>query len=339
MTEPALETQRRGLNRRAAAAVAVLVLLGLAAICVAWMGGGAVMTRQATAQARTTQTSAAAVALASTAVAGQTAMVETQAAGTATALADIAASTATAQAQALALAQAGTATALADNAASTATAQARADASTATAEILAQASPTVAVAAPAAANWRLAVMDSFDANLHGWPTGDFNDQYGAGSRDVTGGVYRWQASAKQGGRLWWATFNDQSVADCYVAVDVSVVAGDAHTRYGVVARHNGTDYDLFDVGQNGKYGFYRWEGGKWTTLIGLTDSTLIDLSGVNRLAVLAQGSQFTLYINGTQVATAAEDHLSQGYAGMALNLSQQTDQATVEFDNFELRVP
>jgi hypothetical protein len=338
MTQPAPETKGPGLNRKLVVVVVILILCGLAVLCVAGLGGGAFVMQQATAQARGSQTSVAAEALAT--AAAQTATVEAQRAeDAATAAAQSAKSTATADARALALAQAATATALADNAASTATAQARADASTATAEALARSTPTVAVAAPVAEAWRLIVLDTFDANLHSWPTGNFSDQYGAGSRQVADGVYRWQASAGQGGRLWWATYNDLSAADCYAAVDVSVVAGDTHTRYGVVLRHNRKDYDLFDVGQNGKYGFYRWEAGAWTTLIGLTDSTLIDTSGVNRLAVLAQGSQFTLYINGVQVASAAEDHLRQGYTGFALNLSQQAATATVEFDNFELRVP
>ena len=326
-TQPVTETAPHGKvkrqGRKAAVVTGLLIVGGLAVLCVVAAGGGAAYFGRATAQARGTQTEGAGETLA------------TAAAGTATANALMAENTATAGAFA---AQA-TATALADYADSTATAQARAEASTATAVVLAASTPTLAVAAPAAENWPLVVLDTFEANTHGWVTGTFDDQYGTGSREVAEGKYHWEATAKGQGRLWWATFNDRQVTDGYVAVDVSVVAGDAYTRYGLVVRHNGKDYDLFDAGQNGKFGFYRWEGGRWTTLIGLTPSAAIDPAGVNRLAVLAQGQQFTLYVNGQQVGAATEDHLTEGYTGLALNLSQPAARAVVEFANFELRTP
>jgi hypothetical protein len=337
MTEPGPEAKRSSRTGVAIGLTVGLLLCGLAALCLAGVAGGAVYLSQATAQAHSTQTSLAAQQQATATAVAETVTMQAQVmAETATAVAKSAKATATAQA----LAAASTATVLSDYAASTATAQARSEASTATAEVRALATPTLVVAAPMAENWSLVAMDTFEANVHAWPMGDFSDQYGSGSRALTDGKYHWEANANQGGGLWWVTYADAKPADFYVGVDVSVVQGDISTRYGLVLRHDGTNYDFFDVGQNGRFAFYRWEGGQWTTVVKTTASAAIDPNGVNRLAALVQGQQFTFFINNQQVATATESHLRQGQAGMGLNLGQKTDKAVVvEFDNFELRAP
>jgi hypothetical protein len=336
MTEPVPEANARRRSRKSTLATLGLILFGLAVLCLASLGRGAALLSRATALVGSTQTSLAAQQQATALAAAQTGTMQANVmAETATAAAQSVQSTATAEALDLA----STATALSDFAASTATAQARVDASTATAQAQPETTPTLAVAAPEADNWPLVTMDTFDANSHAWPTGTFSGPYGSGSRDIVDGKYTWEASSNEAGGLWWVTDDDTTVTDFYVAVDVLVVQGDTNTRYGLVLRHDGKNYDFFDVGQNGEFGFYRWEGGQWATLIKLTPSAAIENGAVNRLAALVQGKQFTFFINDQQVAAATESHLTQGHAGMGLNLSQKTDKAVIEFDNFELRAP
>ncbi len=343
MTQPSSPTRPR--NPKVIAGILVaLVLCGVAVLCLAGAGGAVLYFRQATALAGATQTALVVQqAVTATALAAASAaQAQTQAAATGTAVARSAAATSTAQA----LAVAATATVQAKHQASTATAQARAEASTATALAAAStaqaqpanATPTVALPAAVAQDWPVIVMDPFDSNAQNWPTGDYTDDYGSGSRTIAGGKYTWTAASKQG-RLWRVNYEGESAADCYLAADVRVVTGDDSTRYGLVLRDDGQNYYFFDVGKDGRFAFYLWSGGKWTTLVDLTPSNLIQAGGVNRLAALVQGKQFTLYINDQRVTRIQDSTLREGLTGLAINLNSQTAQAELDFDNFELRVP
>ena len=316
-----------------------LVLCVVAGIGLLGVGGAALSLKQATAQAGVTETALAAQQQATTTaqVMTSTALAQAEAATalaearTATALAKSAASTATARAVA--------ATAFANFAASTATAQFRADASTATARVRqTQATPTHFVPASIASNWPLVVFDTFDSNSGGWPTGPYSDTYGSGSRNLSDGQYQWSAAAKEG-RVWRLNYKRETASDFYLAVDVLAVSGSPQARYGLVLRDNGKNYYFFDVGSDRQFAFYVWSEDKWTTLVGLARSEAIAAGGVNRLAALAQGGQFTLFINDQQVAQATDSRLSKGQMGLAVNFVDKTEAAVLKFDNFEVREP
>ena len=60
---------------------------------------------------------------------------------------------------------------------------------------------------------------------------------------------------------------------------------------------------------------------------------------MNRLAVVAEGAHFVLFVNDQYVAEVDDDRLSSGMVGVAVDLFDPGDEAVFEFDNFELRVP
>ena len=74
-------------------------------------------------------------------------------------------------------------------------------------------------------------------------------------------------------------------------------------------------------------------------MIDWTETTTIRPGETNRLTVLAEGSHYTFYINDQYVGEADEDRLSQGEAGVAIELREAGDAAVFEFDNFEVRAP
>jgi hypothetical protein len=232
-----------------------------------------------------------------------------------------------------------TATTLAKEAASTATAQTRVDASTATAQARADSgTSTPPASADVVHTWPVRLLDTFDAEGNDWLVGPYKDDFGSVNRSITSGKYRWEANTTQG-RLWRVNYTNATVSDSYLAVDVLVVTGDANTRYGLVAREDGQNYYYFDAGKDGKFAFYLRFDDQWTTLVDVTSSGSIETNGLNRLALLAQGDQFTLFINGQLVAQATDSHIRQGLTGIAVNLTGKTPKGVYEFDNFELRAP
>ncbi len=57
-----------------------------------------------------------------------------------------------------------------------------------------------------------------------------------------------------------------------------------------------------------------------------------------KLAVVAENTHYTLYINGAYVAEFDDDRLSNGYGGVFISMDEG-DTSVVEFDNFTVNAP
>jgi serine/threonine-protein kinase len=290
-------------------------------LCVAILGTRAVIVRRArvaaTAQARATATA-------------QSQSTEATAQAQAKEAARVAQATATAQAEATATVQAERATATAQAAQAAATAQAEATASAVTVvdDLLAIAS-----------NWPIVFGDAFDSNVNDWPAGDYSDERITGSREIIDGKYHWEADALDG-VIWWSIPDVASASDFYLAVDAQRISGVADGQYGVVFRRaNRDNYGLFKIEDSQYLKFSVRSQGEWETVIDWTETSAIRPVGVNRLAVVGEGSHFTFYINDEYVGEIDEDRLPSGKMGLAIELLDAKDAAVFEFDDFEVRAP
>jgi hydroxymethylglutaryl-CoA synthase len=65
---------------------------------------------------------------------------------------------------------------------------------------------------------------------------------------------------------------------------------------------------LFEINNKGQFAVYLHQPDDWTSLLDWSDSPAIRLGETNRLAILAQGSQFLFYINDQLVAECLYTH-------------------------------
>jgi hypothetical protein len=77
----------------------------------------------------------------------------------------------------------------------------------------------------------------------------------------------------------------------------------------------------------------------WKTLIDLDENSAIQPYKVNRLAILAQGSHFTFFINDQQIGEVDDDTFGSGMVGLAYRIAETNWAASFAFDNFEVRAP
>jgi len=260
----------------------------------------------------------------------------------------VAQETATAQAQATATfeAQRATATFQAERATATAqaeraTATAQAAQATAAAQVEATASAVNAVDDPLAiaSSWPVVFGDTFDSNTNDWPAGDYSDERLTGSREIIDGKYHWEAAALDG-VIWWSIPDVASVSDFYLTVNAQRVSGVTDGQYGVIFRRADRDnYALFKIEDSQYYKFSVRYQGEWETVIDWTETSAIRPVGVNRLAVVGEGSHFTFYINDEYVGEIDEDRLPEGTIGLAIELLDDKDAAVFEFDDLEMRAP
>lgn len=191
-------------------------------------------------------------------------------------------------------------------------------------------------------SWRLALSETFDSNINGWPARAYTDDWGGVERSVTDGVYRWVITATLPvGR--WATpeipLTPAATGDFLVRVDALRQKGPAEAAYGLVLRHSEGSYYLFSVRDDGFFQFNLWTGFAWQPILDWTASTRIRPETVNTLAVLAKGTRFHLYINDEFVATAEDATLSGGEVGLSVATPPTEGTAVFIFDNLRLWVP
>ncbi len=185
--------------------------------------------------------------------------------------------------------------------------------------------------------WTLAFGDDFNDNAHEWVVGSYENDWGMVTRVITDGLYTWNITAARSvGR--WCTPEIAPLSNFYLTVDAQRVSGPLDASYGVVLRHNAGNYYLFSIRDDGFFNLNLWYNFAWRAVIDWTGTLAIRPGEVNHLAVLAEGTHFTLNINGVTVAEAEDAQLAEGEMGLSV-LFITPGNATFTFDRFEVSTP
>jgi hypothetical protein len=204
--------------------------------------------------------------------------------------------------------------------------------------VVTSAPPTTAITT----NWQIVATDTFDSNLYQWD--DRDSSYGSFTFNahITGGKYVIELkSGDTGSSSSKPAYGITPVSDFQLAVDAKQVSGAENAAYGVIFRSDlGPErYYAFIINGKGQYAVYLSGVRVLNVLISWTDSSAIKPGEVNHLSVTGTGSHFALYINDNLVYEFDDEELKKGYVGITVGLEQADDEATVEFDNLELRAP
>ena len=188
--------------------------------------------------------------------------------------------------------------------------------------------------------WPIAFADAFDADEDNWPVEPFDNEYVSGDQEISLGRYRWGVTAKQSS-VWRVWPDADAVSDFYMSVEGQRASGADNAQYGLIFRlDEDNNFYLFEIRENpAEFAFYVYYQDEWVALIDYTASAAIRRGVSNRVAISASGSDFAFFINDQFVAQAGDDRLLEGQVGLLVELSAAGDQATFEFDNFELRAP
>ncbi len=186
--------------------------------------------------------------------------------------------------------------------------------------------------------------DDFDLNA--WSTGDTEDEYAVGSQSIVDGKYRWEVEALQG--VAFQEIHEVSMPfdlETYphhfsLSARAEVVSGPADAAYGLLFR--AVDYDnlyYFRVTNDGEAGLYAAEEGEWVELIAPTVTPLLQPGQENLLRVVAEGSRFSLWINGDYLFQINDSLHKTGDIGLAVELMDAGDQAVIDFDDVQIGIP
>jgi serine/threonine protein kinase len=152
----------------------------------------------------------------------------------------------------------------------------------------------------------------------------------------TGGTYH--VRVKQAGSFATCESNVLSYDNAALQVDVSLLSG---SNAGLIFRANDQQYYYFGINKNREFFFGHHDpgadGGSFTYLIQDRDSsTIAPGKQKNTLLVIANGSDFKLFINGSFVGEHQDSTYTGGAVGFAAGTGFQASSGEASFANFKV---
>ncbi len=188
-------------------------------------------------------------------------------------------------------------------------------------------------------DWPVIYSDDFEYDTGGAYTGKTSDEVAVIDISIKNGKYLIKTTAVKP-CFQVSRTTDLAFSDFYLSIEVKAVKAPRRTAYGLAFRINPEGKYFFTINAAAKqYQVVAYQANVLKDILGWRSSERIDPAGPNRLAVLAQGAQFTLFINGEEIDSFMDDTLNEGSVGIAYFLFKAGDYSALEFDNIELRAP
>ncbi len=179
-------------------------------------------------------------------------------------------------------------------------------------------------------------FSTFDGTTD-WFTGQFRDYYGEQERSIVEGKYRWNIKSDQDAIFWEVPDHIKSQKDFKLSTEFEKITGANNTSYGLIFRFDRDNFYLFEVSSNSFAVFLRKDL-RWESILPWKFHSGILKNGPNKLTVIANGANFSLYINDVFLNEFEDSTLTNGLVGIYASPREDTN-ATIDIDNFILNVP
>lgn len=156
--------------------------------------------------------------------------------------------------------------------------------------------------------------DDFTSAESGW------DQYSTadGVVEYAGGSYHILVTTSE--IMLWGNPGQNFQNDTLIAVDITKSSGPDDNAMGIICRYQDVDnFYIFLISSDGYAGIGRYLHNTFTILSGESmesTSAIHQGAATNHVEAACIGSDLTLAVNGTQVASAADDSFSGGDVGL-----------------------
>ncbi|MCP4422504.1 MAG: hypothetical protein GY805_38330 [Chloroflexi bacterium] len=184
-------------------------------------------------------------------------------------------------------------------------------------------------------DWPVVEFEDFSGEADGWRLRDFPSS----KASLVNEKFRVWRKVRHYVAAWERPIRFENVTDFYMSVDARQIDGNAIGSYGLQFHQSGDDRYIFVINDAPAFAVFRYINHHTTPLIMWTYFDGISTTEENQLAIIAQKNHFEFYINGQLVAEVNDGTLPKGKVALALIFHNNGDEATFEFDNFELRAP
>lgn len=193
-----------------------------------------------------------------------------------------------------------------------------------------------------AKTWPLILQESFDNNDNQWDMWNIDDADKKETMQIENGVFQWGLQLRKPDTWYWEIAPLTSFSNFYYSVKVRRIGKPNEEQvnqaiWGIIFRRQGNDLYAFLLNDLHEYYLSLNSDGSWIDLVGQTKSSFVNSDKSNELAVIADGTEITLFINGTPIKTINDKTLLDGNVGFYAGLIYPDDEVKFEFDDFELR--
>jgi len=137
----------------------------------------------------------------------------------------------------------------------------------------------------------------------------------------------------------WIAWNmiGQEFADFEIEFEVALVEGDPYNDAGLLFRFQDADnYYEMDINGEGSFAVGKEVNDEWTQIVDWTSDPAVSGFGrVNRVRLVAEGDQFTLYVNDAFLVDLTDDSFASGGIGPVVTAYDEPP-ARATFDNITM---
>jgi len=157
--------------------------------------------------------------------------------------------------------------------------------------------------------------------------------------DTGRGVYIIEVRRSGGWLFWCYTPGGNTFSDFAVEVEARRTSGPPGA-YGFVLRHNDAGYYIFVANVYGGASLQKYDANRqrWSTIVDWSPGGAVEPGSPDHIALIAQGSEFRLYLNGRLIAVANDSSFRRGRIGL-LAWAYDEGGTRVEFDNLHIYEP
>jgi hypothetical protein len=197
------------------------------------------------------------------------------------------------------------------------------------------------LALPSDKDWPVTLCETFTDNAHGWTVESQDNDYARYSIAVVDGAYKLDYTAKafaqfQHTALRW--FPVAQAQDFALSVTTLMDSEFQSTSWGVAFRADEDmgSFFLFSIYNDNTYAFEIYENGNWVPLISQRGFDGILKGQANKLTVVAEGGDFSFYINDAPVNTFSGGLLAASGIQLVASAKEGAN-ATYTFDDIVLQ--
>ena len=196
---------------------------------------------------------------------------------------------------------------------------------------------------PSEKDWPVTLCETFADNQNNWLVENQDNSYAKYSIDVVDGAYTLNYTAKafaqfkQTALSWFPLAQAQDFA---LSVTTLMDSEFQNNSWGVAFRadENMDSFFLFSIYNDGTYAFEIYENSNWIPLISQRIYDGILRGEPNKLTIVAEGGDFTFYINDMLVNTFSGG-LLEGSNIQLLVSAKEGASAVYSFDDFVMQSP
>ncbi len=190
---------------------------------------------------------------------------------------------------------------------------------------------------PNITNNEILFAEHFDSEINNWPTGQFEDDDSTDEITLENGKYSMYVAAKRHAYVE-QTLPDQEFSDFILTLEAEPQDTETYYTYGVSFRETDEGHTYtFQISNDNLYAVQMYSDDGWKVLKDWSATYAIKSGHKNELQVIAQDDRIAFFVNDHQLAVLENDTFDKGSVGLIVNVYNEGESTTVDFDNLVIR--